>query len=866
MSTQSLRELVEAIKGQGKTLAGAQGATAATARDLVYLSTSVERLFGADAILELIDSAARPVEHLELTLATSTGQTLTVDQVTKQVIRITNTSPTFTATEYEITIPDRGVAFVVDNELTIPVKVKTATQTTNIPGIAAGKTGWVFCDGNVVEFVVDVAAITSALTTVTVDPGDMVYRDGVPVNSYKEYNVTTQNWGQGAQFYLSGETREIGTPYNNERTPNLTLYPGVTYKFDLSNDSMTGHDFKFSTTQDGTNNSGTELLDFDADTNVDVTYVGTPGTAGSYTQVVVPASGSPATVYYYCSNHAGMGGDGVVTISTGNGAPTKLPLGNANNILAVDAFGEKPKWVEPKRLNGVKGGVAALSWDFTGAWSDGEIKLANHITDSATFPHAANKGTYDSSKSQMQGYRGSAILYWDNGSVRQSVFGSNTEGRTACAADSNHVFNSGGLGKASDGSFGYQGSDGYPNLYSAKQVCTAHSGSAYVDTGGNVWMCGHGDQGQIGDGALTDRSSWFRANIPQSAGRARYVHSTASGSASTISWCALMENGDVYSWGAGVHNQTGQGSTSNVSTPTKINALSNIRAITAGGGDDGTWAAIDNNNNLWMWGRNGDGQCGNGSTTDISTPVQINVASQPVAKVVIQGFSDQVYTLVMTANGRCYGMGYNGYGQLGDGSTTSRNTPTLVSNLGLNANQYVIDIWAMAGTFGCSFFLTDNGDMYACGRNNRGMLGVGDTSDKASPTLMVDNIKWCSEICTSGTTDNTSYYYNQILFLSHDNLADRMARKGGTVRSTGYTNNAMGKGSRPTNESSPRPISLQAQGKVRFIAMWGYHTSSTQEMCAGCLDENGKFWTWGYSSTNSLGGNPGMWTPAVVRT
>ena len=34
MSTQSLRELVEAIKGQGKTLAGAQGATAATARDL----------------------------------------------------------------------------------------------------------------------------------------------------------------------------------------------------------------------------------------------------------------------------------------------------------------------------------------------------------------------------------------------------------------------------------------------------------------------------------------------------------------------------------------------------------------------------------------------------------------------------------------------------------------------------------------------------------------------------------------------------------------------------------------------------------------------------------------------------------------
>jgi alpha-tubulin suppressor-like RCC1 family protein len=864
MSTQSLRELVEAIKGQGKTLAGAQGATAATARDLVYLSTSVERLFGADAILELIDSAARPVEHLELSLASSNAQTLTVDQVTKQVIRVTNTSPTFSATDYTITIPERGVAFVVDNELTIPIKVKTSTQTTNIPSIAAGETGWVFCDGNVVEFVVDVAAITSALTSVTQDPGDMIYRSGVPVNSYKEFNVTTQNWGTGAQFYFSGESREFGSPYNVERTPNLTLYPSVTYKFDTSNDTMTGHTLKFSITQDGTNNSGVELLDLDADTNIDVTYVGTPGTAGAYTQIIVPATGSPATIYYYCSVHAGMGGDGVVTIATTTGV-TKLPIGNANNVLSVDAFGEKPTWVQPKRINGVKGGVACLAWDFTGAWSDGEIKLANHITDATIFPHAANKGTYDSSKNQMQGYRGTGLLYWDNGSVRQSVFGSNTEGRTGQNADSNHTFSSGGLAKSSDGQFGYQGSDGYPNLYAAKQVCTAHSGSAYVDTGGNVWMTGHGDEGQIGDGALVDRLNWFRANIPTSAGRARYVHSTTSGTASSVSWCALMENGDVYSWGAGVHSQTGQGSTSNTSTPTKINALSNIRSITSGGGDDGTWAAIDTSNNLWMWGRNGDGQCGNGSTTDISTPTQINVASQPVVKVVIQGFSDQVHTLVMTANGRCYAMGYNGVGQLGDGSTTSRNTPTLVSNLGLNANQYVIDIWAMAGQFGCSFFLTDNGDMYACGKNNRGMLGVGDTADKAAPTIMVDNIKWCSEICTSGTSDSTSYYYNQILFLSHDNLADRMARVGGTVRSAGYTNNAMGKGGRPTNETSPRPIILQMQGKIRFIAMWGYHTSNTQEMCAGCVDENGKFWTWGYSSSNSLGGNPANYTPALVR-
>ena len=64
MSTQSLKELVDAIKTQGKLLAGASGTSAATSRDLVYLSTAVERLFGADALLQMVDTASRPVESV----------------------------------------------------------------------------------------------------------------------------------------------------------------------------------------------------------------------------------------------------------------------------------------------------------------------------------------------------------------------------------------------------------------------------------------------------------------------------------------------------------------------------------------------------------------------------------------------------------------------------------------------------------------------------------------------------------------------------------------------------------------------------------------------------------------------------------
>lgn len=210
---------------------------------------------------------------------------------------------------------------------------------------------------------------------------------------------------------------------------------------------------------------------------------------------------------------------------------------------------------------------------------------------------------------------------------------------------------------------------------------------------------------------------------------------TSVNNTSSEQWVVVLsDTGDVYTCGYNGHGQLGDGTTNNRKFFNRITTISNVKEIFV---NNYTIMAITQSNQLYGWGYNGYGTMGLNNTTGQTTPVLL---ANDVDRVFLKTHDYDTAFYISRNGGQVFAAGSNYFGSLGINVSGTTNTtvwtPINTTNIG---TRRIIDIKATGtGTYNSTWFLCDDGTVFACGNNaTYGQLGDGTLTDRAIPVQLI---------------------------------------------------------------------------------------------------------------------------------
>ena len=257
--------------------------------------------------------------------------------------------------------------------------------------------------------------------------------------------------------------------------------------------------------------------------------------------------------------------------------------------------------------------------------------------------------------------------------------------------------------------------------------------------------------------------------------------------------------------------------------------------------------AVGSDGNAYAWGYNGSGQLGDGTVAQRTTPVQVKKpAGAPADFKYVQVSAGGQYSMALGNDGNAYAWGYNGNGQQGNGTTGfGSTTPVQVKKpAGTPANFNYVQVSA-----GCyySMVLGSDGNAYAMGNNYYGELGNGTTTQRTTPVQVKK---------PAGAPANFNYV--QISAGSSHSLA---LGNDGNAYAWGY-NGAGQLGNGMTGFGSTTPVQVKkpagAPANFNYVQVSaGYQYSlfitSTEYGYSLALGNDGNAYAWGYNNYGQLG-------------
>ncbi|HEX5335432.1 MAG TPA: hypothetical protein VFW55_06090 [Propionicimonas sp.] len=245
--------------------------------------------------------------------------------------------------------------------------------------------------------------------------------------------------------------------------------------------------------------------------------------------------------------------------------------------------------------------------------------------------------------------------------------------------------------------------------------------AGFVDTcaltkKGGVKCWGYNGDGELGNGTTVDSA------VPVGvSGLGKNVKAISSGSYFT---CALTTKGAVKCWGSNSYGQLGDNTTTNSTVPVAVYGLGKgIKAISAG---NFFACALTTKGKVLCWGANSYGQLGNGTTTSSAKPVPVSGLGKGIKSLGAGGY----HACALTTKGAPKCWGYNGEGELGDNTKVNSAVPVAVYSLSKGIKAITAGSYTTCG-------LTTKNTVKCWGYNGDGELGNGTTTSSLKPVATV---------------------------------------------------------------------------------------------------------------------------------
>ncbi len=258
-------------------------------------------------------------------------------------------------------------------------------------------------------------------------------------------------------------------------------------------------------------------------------------------------------------------------------------------------------------------------------------------------------------------------------------------------------------------------------------VSAGYNHSLGVKSDGTLWAWGDNSQGQLGINSTTNKTSPVQVISGSNTWKKVFAGAYSS--------FGIKADGSLWAWGNNDYGKLGDGTIQKRLTPVAVTTVTSYKWVEVATGFYSSYA-INSNGELWSWGFNAKGELGIGNTTSKSNPVKVGSSTDKWLKVA----AGQKFALAIKNNNSLWAWGLNANGQLGDGTTVDRKSPKNI------APTWAYNWISVSAGEGSSYAINSWNKLYAWGKNADGQLGIGSSVEQHSPVLTGNgiNISWVS--------------------------------------------------------------------------------------------------------------------------